>query len=150
MRGRGGVPDKTPLSYDISKWSDYGLPSDGTFVRTLTPKQYRDLKAGRSFDFAGSKQPDYGYPEGMGFIGSAEEVRHIDTVLGYREALKLDYDPKYIMEFQLREPSKLQNALDAPWEEFVRGGKSGAGFSEWNYPGINSDDIINPTVRVLK
>ena len=148
--GRSGVSDKTPLSYDISKWGEYGLPSDGTFVRTLTPKQYRDLKAGRNFDFAGSRQPDYGYPQGMGFIGSAEEARHIDTMSGYREALKLDYDPKYVMEFQLKDPSNLQNVLDAPWDEFIRGGKTGAGFSEWNYPGINSGDIINPTVRILK
>ncbi|MCF8069327.1 MAG: DUF6531 domain-containing protein [Desulfobacterales bacterium] len=146
----GGVPKKTSLTYDISKWGEYGLPSDGNFVRTLTPKQYRDLKAGRQFDFAGSSQPDFGYPEGMGFVGSAEEVRHIKTISGYREALKLNYDPKYIMEFQLKDPSKLQNVLDAPWDEFVRGGKSGSGFSEWNYPGINSTDIINPTVRLLE
>src|SRR5690606_11404292 len=133
-----------------SKWGEYGLPSDGTFVRTLTPQQYRDFKADRDFDFAGGKFPDDGFPNGMGFIGSAEEVRHIDTVAGYREALKLDYDPKIIMEFQLKDPGRLQNVLDAPFEEFVRGGKTGAGYLEWNYPGINSTDVINSTVRELK
>jgi len=117
-------------------WGEHGLPSDGVFVRTLTPKQYRDLRAGRDFDFAGSKQPEYGFSNGMGFIGSAEEVRHIKTIAGYRAALKLDYEPKYIMEFQLKNPSGLQNVLHAPWDEFIRGGKTGAGFSEWNYPGI--------------
>ncbi len=144
------VPNNNSLSYDVSKWGDYGLPSDGTFVRTLTPQQYRDFKAGRDFDFAGGKFPDEGYPDGMGFIGSAEEVRHIDTTAGYREALKLDYDPKIIMEFQLKDPSNLQNVLNAPFDEFVRGGKTGSGYLEWNYPGINSSDIINSTIRELK
>lgn len=54
------------------------------------------------------------------------------------------------MEFQLKDPGRLQNVLDAPFEEFVRGGKTGAGSLEWNYPGINSSDIINPTIRELK
>ena len=44
----------------------------------------------------------------------------------------------------------LQNVLGAPWEEFIYGGKIGADFSEWNYPGINTNDIINPMVRELK
>lgn len=146
----GVIPNNSPLSYDISKWDEYGLPSDGTFVRTLTPQQYRDWSSGREFDFAGGKFPDYGYPDGMGFIGAAEEVRHIDTVAGYKEALKLDYDPKIVMEFQLKDPSRLQNALDAPFQEFVRGGRTGAGSLEWNYPGISTSDITNATVRKLK
>ena len=91
-----------------------------------------------------------GFPEGMGFIGSAEEARSLTTVGEYREALKLDYDPKYVLEFQLRDPAGLQNVIDAPYAEFVRGGKTGAGFSEWNYPGIRSQQILNPYVRVLK
>lgn len=149
VAGRASA-SSTPLSYDISRWAEYGLPSDGKFVRTLTPQQYLDFKAGRQFDFAGGKFPDEGFPDGMGFIGAAEEVRHIDTVSGYREALKLDYDPKIIMEFQLRNPAGLQNVLDAPFEEFIRGGKTGAGFSEWNYLGINSSNTVNPTIRVLR
>jgi hypothetical protein len=153
MRGFGrlqATSSKSPLSYDITRWGEYGLPSDGTFVRTLTPQQYRLFKAGRDFDFAGGKFPTQGYPNGMGFIGSAEEVRHIDTVSGYREALKLDYNPKILMEFQLKDPARLQNVLNAPFDEFVRGGKTGAGFLEWNYPGIKRSEIINPTIRVLK
>jgi hypothetical protein len=139
---------RTPLTYDISKWVEYGLPSDGYFARTLTPEQYRAFKAGRDFEFGG--RPVEGFPQGMGFIGSAEEARSLTTVSGYREALKLDYDPKFVMEFQLRDPAGLQNALYAPYPEFVPGGKTGAGFLEWNYPGINSSQIVNPYVRVLK
>ena len=86
----------------------------------------------------------------MGFLGSAEEVRGISTAAGYKDALKLNYEPNYIMEFQLRDPVGLQNVLKAPYPEFVLGGKTGAGFLEWNYPGITSNNIVNPTVRVLK
>jgi hypothetical protein len=146
--GRLGGLRTAGLSYDISKWSEYGLPSDGYFVRTLTREQYRDLQAGRSFDFGG--KPTEHYPAGMGFIGSAEEVRGLSTVQGYREGLKLNYDPKYVLEFQLSNPSGLQNVIRAPYAEFVPGGKTGAGFSEWNYPGINSNNIVNAKVRVLK
>ena len=56
----------------------------------------------------------------------------------------------YVMEFQLRDPVGLQNVIKAPYIEFVPDGKTGAGFSEWNYPAINSTNIINPRVRVLK
>ncbi len=130
------------------KWGEYGLPSDGNFVRTITREQYLDLKAGREFSFGG--KPVEGYPNGMGFIGSAEEVRGINTAAGYKDALNLNYGPKYIMEFQLRDPAGLQNVLKAPYPEFVPGGKTGAGFLEWNYLGITSNSIVNPTVRVLK
>jgi hypothetical protein len=155
----------TPLTYDISKWGEYGLPSDGTFVRTLTPQQYRAWKAGEDFNFGGQSIGPYspldsnlkslgyvdsGYSSGMGFIGSAEEVRHIDTIAGYREALKLDYNPEMVMEFQLKDPSLLQNVLQAPYAEFVRGGQTGAKFLEWNYPGIKFSDTVNTTVRQLK
>ncbi|MBB6249432.1 hypothetical protein HDE80_004509 [Rhodanobacter sp. A1T4] len=91
-----------------------------------------------------------GYPEGMGFIGSAEEVSGITTAQGYKDALKLDYEPNYLLEFQLKDPAGLQNVLDAPYEEFVPGGKTGAGFLEFNYPGINTNSIVNPRVRVLQ
>ena len=74
----------------------------------------------------------------------------INTVVGYKDALKLSYDPKYVMEFQLKDPMGLQNVLKAPYAEFVPGGKTGAGFSEWNYPGITINNTINPTVRGLK
>jgi hypothetical protein len=86
----------------------------------------------------------------MGFIGSAEEVRGLTTVQGYREGLKLNYDPKFVLEFQLADPAGLQNVIRAPYPEFVPGGKTGAGFGEWNYPGISSGDIVNGKVRVLK
>jgi hypothetical protein len=125
-----------------------GLPSDGRFVRTLTPEQYRNFQAGREFSFGGL--PVDGYPNGMGFIGSAEEVRGITTVSGYRDALQLSYDPKYVMEFQLKDYSGLQNVIKAPYAEFVPGGRTGAGYLEYNLPGISSRDIINGQVRVLK
>ncbi|MBQ0929753.1 LysM peptidoglycan-binding domain-containing protein [Ideonella alba] len=146
--GRLGGVRPTGLSYDIARWGEYGLPSDGYFARTLTREQYLDLQAGRSFSFGG--KPAEGYPSGMGFIGSAEEVRGLTTVQGYREGLKLSYDPKYVLEFQLSDPASLQNVIRAPYQEFVPGGKTGAGFSEWNYPGISSSDIVNGKVRVLK
>ena len=158
LAGQGGVagdgraalvPNKaTDLGYDISRWGYYGLPSDGYFVRTLTPEQYRAFRSGRDFDFGG--RPVDGYPGGMGFIGSAEEVRLLTTARSYREALRLDYEPRIVMEFQLRDPTGLQNVLRAPYAEFVPGGKTGAGFSEWNLPGISSRDIVNPRVRVLE
>jgi hypothetical protein len=67
------------------------------------------------------------------------------------ESLKISYDPKYVLEFQLSDPTRLQNVIRAPsYPEFIPGGKTGAGFSEWNYPGISSSDIVNGKVRVLK
>jgi hypothetical protein len=147
VRSGGGVR-ATGLGYDISRWGEYGLPSDGFFVRTLTREQYRDFQSGRPFSFGG--KPGEGYPSGMGFIGSAEEVRGLTTVQGYRDGLKLSYDPKYVLEFQLANPAGLQNVIRAPYAEFVPGGKTGAGFSEWNYPGISSSVIVNGKVRVLK
>lgn len=146
----GIVTNKTPLAYDVSKWGEYGLPSDGVFSRTLTAEQYRAYKAGREFNFAGKAWPEGGYPNGMGFVGAAEDARRLTTVSGYREGLKLGYDPKYVIEFQLRDLAGLQNAVRAPYAEFVPGGRTGAGLREWNLPGISSNDIINSTVRVLK
>jgi len=144
--GRADVA--SPLGYDISKWGEYGLPSDGYFARTLNPEQYRAFSAGREFSFGGKGVE--GYPNGMGFIGSAEEASGLTTVQGYREGMKLGYDPKYVLEFQLRDPTGLQNVLEAPYAEFKYGGQTGYGFREWNYPGITSSDIVNPRVRVLK
>jgi hypothetical protein len=66
----------------------------------------------------------------MGFISSAEETRGLTSVSGYRDALQLGYEPKYVLEFQLRDPAGLQNVLRAPYPEFVPGGKTGAGFKE--------------------
>jgi LysM domain len=146
---RSGVgANKVPLSYDISKWKSYDLPSDGTFVRTITRDQYLDLRAGREFSFAGKATNDF--PSGMGFIGSAEEVRGITTRLGYKSALKLDYEPRFLLEFQLKDLGGLQNALRAPYSEFVPGGKTGAGYAEWNLPGISTGNLVNPKLRVLK
>lgn len=86
----------------------------------------------------------------MGFVGAAEDARGLMTASAYREGLKLDYSPKYVLEFQFRDPTELQNAIRAPYAEFVPGGKTGAGLREWNFPGISSNDIINSSVRVLK
>jgi hypothetical protein len=117
-------------------------------MRTLTDEQYRNFVAGREFSFGGAAVD--GYPNGMGFIGSAEQVRAITTGAAYRDALQLSYTPRFVMEFQLRDFSGLRNALTAPYREFVPGGRTGAGFLEFNYPGISSRDILNPRVRVLE
>ena len=146
--GRLGVSNVSGLGYDISKWGDFGLPSDGYFVRTLTRDQYVRFNEGRQFNFGGAASA--GYPGGMGFMGAAEDVRGITTGAAYRNALKLDYTPRYALEFQLRDPAGLQNVLTAPYKEFVYGGKTAAGFKEWNYPGLNSNDIVNPRVRTFK
>ncbi|HNB42211.1 MAG TPA: hypothetical protein PLG52_11975, partial [Anaerolineales bacterium] len=142
------TPNNEPLHYDIANWADYGLPSDGYFVRTLSPQQYRDIASGRQISFSG--KPTEAYPEGMGFIGAAEEVRFIKSGEEYRKALKLDYTPTFLLEFQLADPAGLQNVLSAPYNEFVRGGLTGAGFREWNLPGISSTHIINPKPIILK
>jgi hypothetical protein len=138
----------TPLSYDISKWGEYGLPSDGYFVRTLNERQAFNLSQGKTIEFGG--MPTDGYQNGMGFIGSAEEVRNISTGAEYASKLDLTYQPKYLLEFQLKDPAGLRNVLDAPYEEFVRGGKTASGKLEWNYPGINSGDITNWNLRGLE
>ena len=136
------------LTYDVSRWAEYGLPSDGFFARTLRVEEYRAFTSGREFGFGGKGVE--GYPNGMGFIGSAEEARGLTTVNGYRQGLQLSYNPQFVLEFQLRDPARLQNVIVAPYAEFVKGGKTGAGFAEFNYPGIGSNDIVNPRVRSLK
>tara|TARA_B100001093_G_scaffold251912_1_gene241195 strand:- start:653 stop:1567 length:915 start_codon:yes stop_codon:yes gene_type:complete len=146
-----GIVKSSNVGSNISQytnWADYGLPSDGRFVRTLTREQYFDLKNGNQISFGGSAVD--GYPNGMGFIGSAEEVSNITSGIGYREALKLDYTPQYLLEFELKNTNGLQNVLEAPYDEFVRGGKTGSGYLEWNYPGINSSNITNFNVRLLE
>lgn len=103
---------------------------------------------GDQINFGG--QPTDGYPSGMGFISSAEEVSSINTGADYANSLNLTYQPKYILEFQLQDPAGLQNVLEAPYQEFVPGGKTASGYSEWNYPGINSSQIINWRLRTLQ
>jgi len=147
--GAYNVPNRlTPLTYDISKWGEHGLPSDGYFARTLNERQAFELTQGNKVEFGG--KPTDGYPSGMGFVGSAEEVRLITTGAEYASKLDLTYQPKYLLEFQLKDPAGLRNVLDAPYDEFVVGGKTASGNLEWNYPGISSDNIANWNLKELK
>lgn len=94
---------------------------------------------------------DPGYPNGMGFMGSAEQLRGITTRQGYMNATQLDYAPKYLVEFQLKDPSGLYNTLQAPYPLFERGGRtSGTTFSEFNHLNLNSGEILNPIFRELR
>jgi type VI secretion system secreted protein VgrG len=140
--------EKQPLNYDISNWKDYGLPPDGRFSRTLRADDAKALKDGDSINFGG--RPIDGYSSGAGFIGSASEQSDLVTAAQYKDAMQLNYEPDFILEFQLRETSKLQNLLQFDDPLFVPGGKTGAGYSEYNFPGITSDDIINWRLRPLK
>jgi hypothetical protein len=160
-----GSSTRASLSYDISQWGTYGLPSDGFFVRSLTPMQYTAWRNGLDVDFGGAPIGSYsplnsagryvgfddtGYPGGMGFVGSAEQLRGVTTQAGYRQATQLNYSPQYLVEFQLRNPTGLQNALYAPYELFERGGLTrGTNFSEFNYPGLRSTDTLNARFREL-
>ncbi|WP_284329887.1 LysM peptidoglycan-binding domain-containing protein, partial [Dyella flagellata] len=137
-----------PLTYDISAWKSYGLPSDGYFARTLNEQDAFSLMQGDQVNFGG--KPVDGYPNGMGFLGSAEEVSSINTGADYAKSLDLTYQPKYLLEFQLNDPAGLQNVLEAPYKEFVPGGRTASGYLEWNYPGINSNNIVNWRLRVLQ
>ncbi|GAB2590247.1 hypothetical protein ISP15_17820 [Dyella jejuensis] len=103
---------------------------------------------GDQINFGG--KPVDGYPGGMGFLGSAEEVSSINTGADYANSLDLTYQPKYLLEFQLNDPTGLQNVLEAPYKEFVPGGQTASGYLEWNYPGINSNNIVNWRLRVLQ
>lgn len=116
-------------------------------MRTLNERQALGMLDNQPVDFGG--MPVEGYPNGMGFMGSAEEVRSIHTGAEYARSLNLSYQPNYLLEFQLRDPTGLQNVLDAPYSEFVPRGKTRSGYSEWNYPGINSDKIVNGRLRKL-
>lgn len=156
---------RTPLLYDISNWGTSGLPSDGYFVRSLTQEQYVAMKNGLDVNFGGQPMGAYspldenlqslgyvdpGYPNGMGFIGSAEQLTGITTRAGYMDAMKLDYAPKYLLEFQLNDPTGLYNTLHAPYSLFEQGGLTrGTTFSEFNYPQLNSKSIVNPRFREL-
>lgn len=93
---------------------------------------------------------DPGHPNGMGFIGSAEQLTGITTRAAYMDAMKLDYAPKYLVEFQLNDPAGLYNTLHAPYPLFEKGGLTRrTTFSEFNYPELNSQNIINPRFREL-
>jgi len=137
-----------PLGYDISEWGSFGLPSDGYFARTLNPKQAYALLQGKDISFGGAAVD--GYPDGMGFLSSAEEVSPLQTADEYASSLDLDYKPQYLLAFQLRDPTGLQNVLEAPYPKFVPGGKSASKYLEWNYPGINSKQIVNWRLRAFK
>lgn len=92
-----------------------------------------------------------GYPNGMGFMGSAEQLSGITTRSAYMDAMQLDYAPQYLVEFQLKDWSGLNNALEAPYSLFEQGGQTrGTPFSEFNYPQLNSQNIVNPQFRELK
>lgn len=156
-----GVSIKEPLPYDITNWKEYGLPSNGVFSRSLRPSEAQDFIEGKPFVFGGRPIEAYktkddfidpGYPAGQGFIGKAEDTSKISTKKAYQELYKLEKNqvPEFVLDFQLKDPGQLQNVLYAPYELFERGGKTGGGLSEYNYPGISSDDLLNPVLRSLE
>jgi len=100
------------------------------------------LKAGKTIDLAGDK--------GAGFIGSAEELRIISTGQGMKQAMGVPYTPDYLLEFQLKDITGLQNVIKYSDPMWQHGGKTITGFSEYNMPGLNSDMIINWYLRGLK
>jgi hypothetical protein len=114
----------------------------------LNPKQAYALLQGKDISFGGAAVD--GYPDGMGFLSSAEEVSPLQTADEYASSLDLDYKPQYLLAFQLRDPTGLQNVLEAPYPKFVPGGKSASKYLEWNYPGINSKQIVNWRLRAFK
>ena len=62
-----------------------------------------------------------------------------------RESLRIDF----ILKFQLKSTKGLQNYLKYDDPVFVPGSKTGAGFSEYNMPGLTSDNIVNWKIRRL-
>jgi hypothetical protein len=133
--------NKTKLGYDISKWKEYGLPSDGYFSKMIRKEDALDLIGGKNIDLAGHK--------GAGFISSAEELYGITSSKTVKQAMAVPYNPDYILEFQLNKTSGLQNLLKYNDELFRPGGKTLTGFKEFNIPGLNSNDIINWRLRKL-
>jgi hypothetical protein len=142
FKAMGSALGGNKLSYDISNWKDYGLPSDGYFSRMISKMDAKNLVDGRTINLAGDK--------GAGFIGSAEELRNISTGQGMKQAMGVSYTPNYLLEFQLKDVTGLQNLIkynDPMWQS---GGKTITGFSEYSVPGLNSDMIMNWYLRGLK
>lgn len=108
------------LSYDISNWKDYGLPSDGYFSRMISKSDAFKLMEGEQVNLAGNN--------GAGFIGSAEQVRFITTGQAMKEAMGVTYKPDYLLEFQLKDVTGLQNVIKYSDPMWQHGGKTITGF----------------------
>jgi hypothetical protein len=67
-----------------------------------------------------------------------------------KKAMGVRYNPDYLLEFQLKNTTGLQNLLKYDDPLWRYGGKTKNGFSEFNMPGLNSDNIMNWTLRRLK
>ncbi|MGR2741081.1 DUF6862 domain-containing protein, partial [Billgrantia sp. Q4P2] len=137
-----------PLSYDISLWGEYGLPSDGYFSRTITLRDALKMQDNLPISFGGRSVD--GFPDGAGFLGSAEELYRFTNARDLQKALDIRYEPDFILEFQLKDTSRLQNLLQFDDPLFRAGGKTLSGQREFNFPGITSDDIVNWRLRALK
>jgi hypothetical protein len=96
---------------------------------------------GETINLAGNK--------GAGFIGRAEELRSLTTSEAIKKAMAVPYNPDYILEFQLKDITGLQNFIKYDDPLFRVGGKTISGYFEYNMPGLTSDNIINWYLREL-
>lgn len=139
-----------PRAPDISNFGSYGLPSDGYFARAIYDEgQIARLQQGLDVSLGGRPFPDQGFPGGYGFLAASEDLTTFKTGAAFENKLQLQSAPLAVLEFQLRDTAGLQNVLSAPYPEFVYGGRTGAGFREFNYPGLNSSEIVNYRIRLL-
>ncbi len=146
------------LAYDISSWAGYGLPADGYFARAVRQGDVQALVAGAPIDIAGRAVAPFQdiatrtlveYPDGTGFVSSAEDLRAYGSGKAMKQELDLNYEPEYILEFQIRDSSRLQNILFFDDPLFVGRGRTLHGKPEWNVLGLNSNDLVNWRVRKL-
>jgi len=115
--------------------------------------------AGERIEFGGRTIPPYAdlktrtlveYPEGAGFVSAAEDLRVFSTGSQMKRELDLNYEPEFILEFQLKDTSQLQNILYFDDPLFKGKGTTLHGQPEWNYPGITSDNIVNWQIRQIQ
>ena len=132
---------KAELGYSLDLMRDLGYPKDAYFSRTIRSEVKDRLLAGKAIELGGDTIP--GFPQGPGFIGSAAETRLMTTSREYKRRMGLNYEPEYVIEFQLKDPAKVFHIIEHSDPQFVRGGKTAQGFHEWNFEGLTSTDMLN-------
>jgi hypothetical protein len=133
---------ESKLAYDITKWGEHGLPRDGYFSKLVSEQDASYLLDGDLINLAGGK--------GAGFVGKAEELKGITSSQAMKDAMAVSYKPDYILEFQLKDFTGLQNLTKYDDPLFSYGGKTLGGFSEYNIPGLDSSKIVNWKLRRLE
>ncbi len=66
-----------------------------------------------------------------------------------KNVMNVTYNPEYLLEFQLKDTTGLQNLLRYNDPLFRVGGRTLSGYSEYNMPGLTSENIINWYLRRL-